>query len=127
MCGACATCKAPAPHNYVPLQPITVGSPPQIVVVDILGPFPESSGGNKYILIVVDHFTKWIEAYAILNQEATTVAQKLLKEWFFRFSPPESLLSDQGKSQLNQEICCLLQLKKLHTSAYHPQCDGTAE
>lgn len=129
-CGACATRKTPRPHNHAPLQPIPVGSPAQLVAVDTLGPFQESSSGNRYILVVVDHFTKWSEAYAIPNQEATTVARKLTQEWFFRFSPPESLLSDQGEqfeSQLIQEICRLLQIKKLCTSAYHPQCDGTVE
>ena len=129
-CGACATRKTPAPRNHAPLQPIQVGSPGQLVAVGILGPFPESHSGNKYILVVVDHFTKWSEAYAIPNQEAVTVAHKLTQEWFFRFSPPESLLSDQGKqfeSQLIQEICRMLQIKKLRMSAYHPQCDGTAE
>ena len=75
--GACAIRKTPAPRNHAPFQPIQVGSPGQLVAVDILGPFPESHSGNKYIMVVVDHFTKWSEAYAIPNQEAVTVALKL--------------------------------------------------
>ena len=50
----------------------------QIVAVDILGSLPKSSNENQYILVAGDYFTRWMEAYAIPNQEADTVAQKLL-------------------------------------------------
>ena len=66
----------------------------QIVAVDLLGPFPESQAGNTYILVASDYFTRWVEAYPVPNQEATTVAKKLIDEFFFRFSPPEQLHSD---------------------------------
>ena len=39
----------------------------QVVVVDIVGPFPESKNGNPYVLVAGNYFTRWIEAYAILN------------------------------------------------------------
>jgi len=50
----------------------------QIVAVDILGPLPETEADNSYILIAGDYYTRWMEAYAIPNQEAVTVAQKLV-------------------------------------------------
>ena len=55
----------------------------QVVAVDILGPLPESTAGNSYILVVGDYFTKWLEAYAIPNQEAITVAKKQVVLLFF--------------------------------------------
>lgn len=58
------------------------------------GPLPESSAGNSYILVAGDYFNKWVEAYAIPNQEAATVARKLVDQMFCRFSPPEQLHSD---------------------------------
>ena len=61
----------------------------QLVAVDILGPLLESEVGNSYIVVTADYFTRWVEAYPIPNQEATTVANKLTDELFFRFSPPE--------------------------------------
>ena len=77
----------------------------QLVAMNIVGRFPESPAGNMYVLVVADYFTKWTEAYPIPNQEATTVASKLVDEFFFRFSPPEQLHSDQGRN-----LICWLQL-----------------
>ena len=80
----------------MPLTSIKSGYPLQIAVMDILGPFPESQSSNVYILLATYYFTCWAEAYAIPNQEATTVAKKLTDEFFFWFSPPEQLHSNQG-------------------------------
>ena len=129
-CKVCATRKSAPKKNHAPLQTIKTGYPMQIVAVDILGPLPESEAGNSYILVAGDYFTKWMEAYAIPNQETTTIAKKLVDEMFCRFSPPEQLHSDQGRqfeSTLMKEICDILKIKKTRTSAYHPQCDGLVE
>ena len=129
-CAACASRKTPAPKNKAPLQSIVVGSPMQMVAVDILGPLPQTQSGNKYILVAGDYFTKWIEAYAIPNQEAITIAQKLLDEMFCRFSLPEKLHSDQGRqfeSEIVKQLCRLLKIEKSRTTSYHPQSDGFVE
>ena len=94
------------------------------------GAFPESTNGNNYILVVGDYFTRWVEAYAICNQEAVTVANKLTNEFFFRFSPAEQLHSDQERqfeSQVIAEVCKLLGIHKSCTTPYHPQSDGMVE
>ena len=96
-CAKCAMRKTPAPKARAPLQSIKASYPMQIIATDILGPFPESINGNNYILVVGDYFTRWVEAYAICNQEAVTVANKLTNEFFFRFSPAEQLHSNQGR------------------------------
>ena len=64
------------------------------------------------------------------NQEAVTVAEKLVDEVFFRYSIPEQLHSDQGaqfESQLMGEICKLLHINKTRTTPHHPQCDGLVD
>ena len=50
------------------------GSPMECITIDVLGPPPITETGNKYILIVTDYFTKWVEAYPMPYQETTTVA-----------------------------------------------------
>ena len=129
-CPSCTTRKSPIPKPSAPLKPISVGNPMQLVAVDLLGPLPLSQTGNSYILVAADYFTKWCEAYPLPNMEAVTIADKLVNEMFFRFSPPESLHSDQGRQFdgcLLKEICRILQIKKTRTSPYHPQCDGLVE
>ena len=89
-----------------------------------------SPAGNRYVLVAGDYFTKWIEAYLIQNQEASTVAQKLLNQLFCRFSRPERLHSDQGRqfrAEIIKQLCKLLQIEKTRTTPYHPQSDGFVE
>ena len=129
-CVACAQRKTATPHNRAPLQSVTVGSPMQMVAIDILGPLPKTAAGNRYVLVAGDYFTKWIEAYPIQNQEASTVAQKLLDQLFCRFSLPERLHSDQGRqfeAEIIKQLCKLLQIEKTRTTPYHPQSDGFVE
>ena len=129
-CQSCedwARWKMPTPKHRAPLQNVQVGSPMQVVMVNNLGPLPKSSNGNQYILVAGDYFTRWMEAYAIPNQEADTVAQKLTEEMF---SPPEQLHSDQDgslKSLLVAEVFKVLGIKKTRTTPYHPQGDGLVE
>ena len=132
-CGKCTVCasrKNPTQAVRAPLTSIKVGNHMQLVAVDILGPLLESEAANSYILVAADYFTRWVEAYPILNQEATTVAQKLTDELFCHFSPPEQLHFDQGRqfeSTVIAEVCKLLGIAKSRTTPYHPQGDGQVE
>ena len=129
-CAVCAVRKTPIPRRRANLHTIPAGYPMQVVAVDILGPLPEMPSGNKYILVAADYFTRWTEAYGIPNQEAVTVATKLVEEMFLRFSPPVQLHSDQGaqfESNVVANVCKLLDIHKTRTTAYHPQCDGLVE
>ena len=129
-CNSCTTRKTLAPSQRAPLGTITAGYPMQIVATDIVGPLLESDGGNSYILVVGDYFTKWMEAFPMPNQDAITVANKLVNEVFLRFAIPEQLHSDQGRqfeSRLLSEVCKLLGIHKTVIMPYHPQCDGLME
>ena len=98
--------------------------------MDVVGPFPESDKGNKYFMVVMDYFTKWPEVFAIPNQEASTIADKLVQEVFCRFGVPLEIHSDQGRnfeSQIFQETCRVLGIHKTRTTSYHPQSDGMVE
>ena len=129
-CTVCGARKSPnkklksTPQNY------SVGAPMDRVATDILGPFPQSSSGNRYILLVGDYFTRWIEAYAIPEFSAKTVAEKLVHEFFSRFGTPFDLHSDQGRNyeaSLFKEVCRLLEINKTRSSPYHPQSNGMIE
>ena len=107
-----------------------VGTPMERIAVDVLGPLPETEDGNKYLLIAMDYFTKWPEAYPLPNQEATTVANALAQQFICRFGVPLEIHSDQGRnfeSTLFSEMCRLLGIKKTRTTPLHPQSDGMVE
>ncbi|CAB3982597.1 Retrovirus-related Pol poly from transposon [Paramuricea clavata] len=98
--------------------------------MDYMGPLPETGRGNKHILVVVDHFTKWCEAFAIPDQKASTAAPLLVSCIFSRIGPPAVLHSDQGRnfeSTLLHKICNFMGITKTSTTSYHPQCDGQTE
>ena len=98
--------------------------------MDIVGPFPKSANGNKYILVVSDYFTRWTEALPIPNQEALTVARVFVNEYVCRYDVPVQLHTDQGRnfeSKLIEEMCKILEINKTRTSPYHPQSDGMVE
>ena len=129
-CVSCSTRKTSAPTRRAPMGTVTASYPMQIIATDLVGPLPESDTGNRYILVVADYFTRYMEAFPLPNQEATTVARTLVDEVFMRFSTPEQLHSDQGRQfegQLITEVCKLLNINKTRTTPYHPQCDGLVE
>jgi transposase InsO family protein len=129
-CNACAQYHMGNAPRQVGLQPMPVGEPWERLGIDITGPHPRSSRGNEYALTVVDHFSKWAEAYAIPNHKAMTVARKLVNELFTRFGTPLQILSDQGTefgSQLMNEIYSWLDIDKIRTSPYRPQTNGATE
>lgn len=59
-----------------------------------VGPFPVTDDLNSYIMIVGDYFTKWMETYAILNQEVITVARVLINNVCSYFGYPRELHKD---------------------------------
>ena len=58
-CSICAARKTHPPRQQAPLHTVSAGAPMQIVAVDILGPLPQTSSGNRYILVAMDYFTRW--------------------------------------------------------------------
>ncbi len=71
-----------------------------------------------------------MEAYATSDQTNETIARLLVDQVVCRHGVPGALLSDRGAnllSELIRDVCSLLGMQKINTTAYHPQCDGLAE
>ena len=101
------------------LADFRVGAPMDCVAVDIMGPLPELLRGNRYILVVVEYFTRWVEAFPLADQKARTVAHKVVE-----------LHTDQGRifeSDLFQEVCKLQEVTKTRSTPYHPGANGLVE
>jgi hypothetical protein len=133
-CRSCDVCNArkaapSRPHHALIQDPVS--EPLQRVAIDILGPLdPCTTDNNRYVVVITDYFTKWVEAVPVPNQTAETVARVFVEEFVCRFGVPRQLHSDQGRqfeSSLFKEVCNLLGIRKSRTTALHPQSDGQCE
>ena len=77
--------------------------------VDCIGPFPEDADGNKYICVIIDLFSRWIELYKIKEDTAMAAAECMF-EHFGRFGAPRSIRSDRGSEFVNELITAWLRL-----------------
>jgi transposase InsO family protein/predicted aspartyl protease len=129
-CQPCARYQRGGVPRITPLKPMVAGDVWERVSIDITGPHPRSRRGNIYLLTVVDHFSKWSDAFPLPNHNATTVARTLFDRVIAVFGPPLQLLSDRGaefESSLMQEFCKWLGIQKLRTTAYKPSTNGIVE
>ena len=97
-CDSCEAIKPPGKPAKAPMGLMPTGAPMDRLGTDILGPLPETPRGNKYILVVTDYFSKWVEVFAVPDQTAVTCAEKILNEVVARFGTPLSLHSYQGRN-----------------------------
>ena len=116
------------------MQPIICTEPMELVHVDYIGMEVTVSTQEKpvvkNILVVVDHFTQYVQAYVTQNQTVRTTARVLYNEYFSVFGFPQKLMSDQGTgftSKVIAAMCSLLGIEKIQTTLYHPQFNGSAE
>ncbi|MDP4419464.1 integrase catalytic domain-containing protein, partial [Escherichia coli] len=70
--------------------------PNQRIHADLFGPLKTSEKGKKFILVITDAFTKYVELVAIENKEADTVTEAIFNHWICRFGIPAELVTDQG-------------------------------
>jgi transposase InsO family protein len=98
--------------------------------LDIVGPLPETIKGNKYILTFQDDLSKFVNAIPIPQQDAETVARALVLNIILKIRTPKQILTDQGTnflSDLFKNVCKLLRIKKLQTTAFRPEFNGALE
>ena len=94
--------------------------------IDFMGPFPPSLG-KKYILLVVDYVSKWVEAVTLPTNDAKVVTNFLKNNIFSRFGILRDLISDEGTHFLNKLMENLLKkynVKYKIATLYHPQTSG---
>ena len=128
-CEPCARYHRGKPPKQTRLKPFVAGEPFELVSIDVTGPHPTSRKGNRYMLTVMDSFSKWAEAYPIRNHHADTIARQLVNH-FPRFGVPRQLLSDRGpefESLLFAELCRLLKMDKIRTTSFKASTNGSVE
>lgn len=91
---------------------------------------PTSKSGNRYCLVLQDFYTKFVNAYPLMRQDASTVAHTIFKEYIREHGVPRSLHSDQGRqfeAATMRALYDALGIDKSRTTPYHPQGDGLVE
>ncbi|XP_050211877.1 uncharacterized protein LOC126662033 [Mercurialis annua] len=129
----CENCQSHQNIRHAPTTeqcPITSPWPFATWGIDILSPFTPTTGQKKFLIVAVDHFTKWIEVEA-----ASTITEARIRDFFWRqivcrFGIPRALVTDNGK-QFNcrafKEFCNDLHIDLRFTSVVHPQSNGMTE
>ena len=98
--------------------------------IDCVGPLISSQRRNKYIITMMDLFSRWVELVPVPNIKAETVAEKMLIHLFARFGIPVRIHSDNAQnfhSKLMKSICSVLNIKRTFTSALSPLSNGALE
>ena len=91
---------------------------------------PLTKHGNRHVVIIQEFLTKFPLVFPVPDQKAIWLMRLLAEEVIPLFGMPEALLSDQSTNMLShvvQDQWKLMEIKKLNTTAYHPQCDGMVE
>ena len=97
----CVKSKKPNITHEAPMKSITSSSLLQLVGIDFLHLGP-CSGGYQYLLVITDHFTRFVQVYPTTSKRARTAAERLYNDFMMRYGIPEKLLSDRGREFENE-------------------------
>lgn len=99
------------------------------IYIDPVGPLPRDNNYN-YILTLQCDLTKYVEAYPVAGKDARTVASTLVNNFILRYGIPREIVSDRGTEFVNnimKEVCIILNISHLQSTAYHHQTLGSLE
>lgn len=94
------------------------------ISLDIFGPLPRTQSSNRYIIIMMDQFSKLINCYPVTNQKLQTITETIDTEYLEEMPIPETILTDNGGQFLTEEWKRYAERKGFQvrkTSPYNPQ------
>ena len=99
--------------------------------MDVIGPItPKASNGHRFIFVVIDYFTKWVEAASYASVTKAVVARFIKKEIICRYGLPERIISDNGLNLNNDivtEVCTRFKIKNHNSVPYRPKMNDAVE
>ncbi|KAM3868478.1 gypsy retrotransposon integrase-like protein 1 [Diretmus argenteus] len=105
----CETCQHTERNKNMArtVRPIKVDAPWDIVGIDVIGPFPETQQGNTSVIIIIDYFSKWVEAFPIQKTDAHSVARCISKS-IYRYGAPKTIVCTQTVDfcdEVTKQLC----------------------
>lgn len=125
----CIECQRYKPSNFKPAGLLQTPVPAQrfeVIAVDLFGPLPKGPCGERWILIVEDTASKWVELFALIDATAEVCAKTLVNEVFMRFGVPRRMISDNGVqfvADVMQKAMFVLGVKQNLIPLYHPEAN----
>ena len=129
-CNPCAKERVTLRKHASTLNLFPANAPLESVAIDLLGPLPVTSQGNRYLLAMTDRFTKLTRTVPLKSISAFKVAKAFWDVCVYAYEAPATLLSDNGGqfvSKFFQSVCKALSIHNAFTTAYHPQTNGQVE
>ncbi len=129
-CIVCATINQGKPGRTKLCRPEPPKGPWELLQLDFIGPLPSAKGGYRYCLVIIDKFSKWVEAIPTRNNSANTVARVVANQILPLWGAPIQIESDQGThftGQVMKQICQMLNIKQRFHIPYRPQSTGMVE
>lgn len=129
-CSVCQQTKARRTKPFGLLIPIKTAAIFDRIHIDIIGPISETLRGNKYVITMIDAFSRYGMAKACAAVSADDIIRFLYKEVIQRHGPPKFIVTDNGtqfKSERFQAVMERLGIKHCTTCEYHPQSNGMDE
>ena len=100
------------------------------IAIDLVTECDTSTSGNKHILTIIDHLTRWPEAFSIPDKSADTIVSKFINEHLPVHMCPQYILSDNGtefRNSLMDQVLQQLGIDRIFSAPYHPQSNGQLE
>ena len=128
-CLSCARVKVGFKESGKELQPLPVRGLGYRWEVDFAGPLHLTKAGNKWVLVCIEHFTKWVELIPLPSKSSRDSARGLLDGVLSRYGAPGEILTDEGTEFRGEFQTLLTKHEITHrlASREHPQSDGLAE
>ena len=116
--------------QHVPKGHISSPGPWETVSIDVIGPLPVDGRGNRYIVTMMDVYSRYLIASPVRNHRTSTVRRCLYESVVAYFGAPRSILSDRGTeftSIIWESLANMLGTKIKLTSPYYPQGNAVIE
>lgn len=129
-CDKCQRQKYSIPKKEPMIISSTANTAFEKIYLDLVGPLQTDSNNFTYVLTLQCELTKYVEAYPLVSKKSEEVAKTFVNNFILRYGVPTEIATDRGKeflSEIFQEVCKLLNIKQLNSTAYHHQSLGALE